>query len=358
MIRILIDEGLTSYGNVSGIGHHMINLAQHLREITECEMTRYEALRKIPRYFRKWSYIGVCNIPALYGGYDLVHHLANYVPRVRGKNRHVLTIYDLSVFHYPGTISLAWRHYNAYSLRKSIERADALITISKSLQNEVLVAFPWLDKSRVFMCYPGTRTSILNSKPEEKDVISLNIEPFSYFLFIGEVTKRKNLRFALEAFLQARRQKLLDDQTKFVIVGKKSWGYSEVEELLNGTPSVKALGYLDDHQLAALYRYTKAFVYPSIYEGFGIPIVEAMSQNAPIIISNIPTSMELNKAHNNQMFSFELGDREGLIRLFEQIESESQSIRAALNYGSLAEYDYSSVAATHLGIYTRILNRT
>ena len=357
MIKVLLDDGLTGYGKVSGIGHHMVHLSRHLKEITECEITQYELLRKIPRYFRKWSYIGACNIPSLYNGYDIVHHLANYVPMIRGRNKRILTVYDLSVFHYPETISIAWRHYNALSLRKSIERADAIITISKAVQHEVLDAFPHLDNNRVFVSYPGIRNPILNSEPNEKDIINLGVKPFSYFLFIGEMTKRKNLAFALSSYGEAKKKKLIDDKTEFVIVGKKSWGYSEIKPEIEQNPSVKTLGYLSDDQIASLYRYAKALVYPSIYEGFGIPIVEAMSIGVPIIISNIPTSKELNEGHNNQMFCFDLGDRDTLIKLLQKLDKEYLEIRSRLDYGSLTEYNYDSIAANHLRIYLEVLNR-
>ncbi len=358
MPKILIDEGLSSYGKVTGIGHHMVSLAQSLGEITDCDITRYDTLRKMPRYFRRWAYIGTCNIATLYKGYDLVHHLTTYVPLVRGKNKRVMTIYDLSSLHYPETISLAWRYRNQIELKNSIKRVDGIIAISHSVREELLQNFPNLDKSIIHVCPTGLRKGLLKCEPKEENLSTLRLKPFSYFLFVGALTRRKNLKFLLSAFIEAKQRRLISEDTKLILVGKRYWWYSEFSSLIREDVGIRELGYLPDEQIVALYHYSKACVYPSIYEGFGMPIIEAMSQNVPIIISSIPTSMELNKAHNNQMFSFELGDREGLIRLFEQIESESQSIRAALNYGSLAEYDYSSVAATHLGIYTRILNRT
>ena len=60
--------------------------------------------------------------------------------------------------------------------------------------------------------------------------IHLGLQPFSYFLFIGDLTKRKNLGFALHAFTKAKKEKMLDEQTQFVVVGKKAWGYSELKK--------------------------------------------------------------------------------------------------------------------------------
>jgi len=355
--KVLIDEGLAVRGQMSGMGTYMANLVLHLKKFIDCDITRYPVLHRIPRYIRKWSYIATCNLPRYYEQYDLVHHMANYVPLVKGKNKHVMTVHDLSIFHYPETVSIAWRHFNAYSFRKSVERADALIAISKSIRQEVLAAFPQLDSRRVFVCYPGVRASILRSQPDEREVVGSGIEPYTYFLFIGDLTKRKNLGFAIEAFLNAKRRNLIDKQTGFLIIGKKAWGYSEIKRLIMSDPSVQTLGYLPDEKIAALYRFAKAFIYPSIYEGFGAPIVEAMSQDVPIILSRIPTSVELNVAHNNQMLFFDLGDQEGLIRVLENANRDHQAIRSRLNYGDLSEYDYDTVAKHHCEIYKSVLGQ-
>ena len=356
MLKILIDEGLTSQGQISGIGHHMVNLANHLKDITPCDITHYNVLRKIPRYFRKWAYIGTCNISSLYKSYDLIHHLANYIPLVRGNNKHILTIYDLSVLHYQETISLAWRHYNKIALRNAIKRADGIIAISSSIRDELLQTFPDLNGDNVFICPTGLRKMLFICKPKEESLSALCLKSFSYFLFVGDLTKRKNLGFLLSTFIDAKKRQLIHETTKLILVGKRAWGYTEFKSLLRPDMGIQELGYLTDEQLVTLYRYSKAFVFPSIYEGFGMPVIEAMSQNIPIIISNIPTNIELNNAHNNQMFCFDLGDQEGLIRCFQKIENNYQTIRASLNYGDLSKYTYENIAARHLDIYLKLLN--
>jgi len=355
-MRILIDDGMASHGRASGIGHYAVNLASHLAELADCTIAGYRTLRYVPRYLRKWAYIGTTNIAKFYDQYDLVHHLVNYVPFRKGRPTHVLTVHDLSVLLYPRTIPFAWRHYNSVSFSRSVHRADALIAVSRTIHDEILDTFPNLDEKRVYFCYPGIRRSILDSVLDERELDGLAVKPFSYFLFIGDLTKRKNLGFAVRTFLEAKRRKCIQEVTEFVIVGKRSLGFSEIKLLSALDPSIRVLGYLTDRQIASLYRFSKAFVYPSIYEGFGSPLVEAMSQRIPIIISNIPTSQELNNAHNNQMFSFNLGDQNGLLKVFGELDSSFQLIRDQLNYGDLSAYDYRNVAANHLRIYSTVLS--
>ena len=142
------------------------------------------------------------------------------------------------------------------------------------------------------------------------------------------------------------------------MVGKPAWGYSELKSLFREEYGIRELGYISDAKLVALYRYSKALVFPSLYEGFGIPIVEAMSQRIPIIISNIPTSIELNSMHNMQLFPFELGDENCFLRHLEKLEVEWEKVRLELDYGDLSIYNYSNVAKYHLQVYRQVVGVT
>ncbi len=343
---------------MSGIGYHTISLAKHLMETAACDITRYSVLRKIPPYLRWWGYVGTCNIPALYWGYDLVHHMATYVPLVRGRQQHVMTVYDLSSLHSPETISPIWRYRNRVELRNSIERAKGIIAISCAVRDELLEHFPSIDPKTVYVSPNGLRVGFAKSKPNEENLSAHDVRPFSYFLFIGDLTKRKNLPFLVQAFIEARKKGFIQKSTKLVLVGKRAWGYEKLRDLLREDVGIHEAGYLTDGQIISLYRYCKALVFPSVYEGFGMPIVEAMSQNAPIIVSNIATSRELNRLHGNQFLSFELGDQKGLMALLEQVDKEDQLIRSSLNYGDLSIYDYRNIAAKHIEIYSQLINKT
>lgn len=139
---------------------------------------------------------------------------------------------------------------------------------------------------------------------------------------------------------------------------KKWWGVADFKHLLRNDLGIKTLGYLTDEDIVTLYKYSKSFVFPSVYEGFGMPIIEAMSQNAPIIFSNIPTSKELNERHNNQMFGFELDDKESLIEKFAELDKNHSTIRTSLNYGDISIYNFDNIAKDHLKIYSKVLEET
>jgi glycosyltransferase involved in cell wall biosynthesis len=354
-MRILIDNAIVGKNRKSGIGSFAYNLALQLNKTNKCDLLVFKVLDYIPRYFKKWSYIGLVNIPYLTKGYNIIHHVSHYSPWIVDCTAHVMTVYDLAELKYPNMISFAWRHYNRYSIRKSIDRVNAIITISNSIKKELLDTFPKLREENIYVCPPGIRSELLDVKPNEKILDDMSIKPYSYFLFVSELTKRKNIKFLLNAFTKAKSKKIIKESTKLILVGKKSIGYKEIAPLIQEELGIREIGFLNDIQLATLYRFSKGFVYPSIYEGFGIPIIEAMNQNTPIIISRIPTSIELHHAHNKQMFHFELGDSDGLISLLSKIDNESSSIREQLNYGDLSKYHYDRIAANHINIYLDIL---
>ena len=296
------------------------------------------------------------NISRVNHRYDIIHHMSYYSPFNKGNAKHVMTVYDLSILRYPQTISLAWRHYNRFSLKKSINRSDAIITISQAIKEELISVFPGIRKEKVFSCPVGLNPEYLQFQPKEELLSSISIEPFSYFLFVGDLTKRKNLPFLLSNFLLAKRKGMINQSTKIILVGKRAWGYYEISPFLKKEEGIIEMGYLSPELIIALYKYCKCLIFPSIYEGFGIPIIEAISQNAPIIISQIPTSIELNKYHGNQMLSFVLDDSKGFIQLLELVDKDWQNIRDNLTYGDCSRYTYESIAREHLKIYKDIVS--
>jgi glycosyltransferase involved in cell wall biosynthesis len=357
-MKILIDDGLFSGGRKSGIGHHIGNLIQELKLLIHCDVSEYRYIQKLPRYIKKWAYICYCSFTRTYEKYELVHHLNNFVPKKREHELHLMTIYDLSVLYYPETISFCWRHYNRYAFRKGIYRADGLIVISESIKKELLANFPFIDHGKVYICPPGIRESMIDIKPTLSQIEALELEPYNYFLFVGDLTKRKNLDFLLQTFIEAKNAGKISINTQLVLVGKPAWGFNKLKPLINENACIRRMGYLEDCDIAALYRYCKALVYPSLYEGFGIPIIEAMWYNAPIIASAIPTSLELHNRHNNQLFLFELGEKSKLMELLVNADKNAKHLRASLDYGVMTQYRYKAIAKKHLDIYETLIGRT
>ncbi|MCL5027587.1 MAG: glycosyltransferase family 4 protein [Bacteroidetes bacterium] len=350
-MRVLIDEGLTYTSQSTGIGHHGHNIYLHLNSYCNCEITNYWYLKIIPRGLRKFAYVSFTNIHAFYKNYDIIHYQNYNTPYLSGKAKKVVTIHDLGVFRYPDTVPTIYIKYNQSLIKNSVTRADAIITPSEFTKEEILSYFPNADEQKIFSCESGLRDVFFKGEVFS-DVIEKNgIDKFNYFFFLGSISKRKNLEFLIKAFIKAKQKKAIGDNIQLILGGQNWWGAKNIIKLIDPKMKIITLGYLTDEDIMVLYRNSKAVIFPSIYEGFGSPIIEAMSQNAPLIISKIPTSISLNKRHNNQMFEFDLGNEEQLIEILSDFDKKSNSIKAKLNYGDISIYNFDSIAKKHFDVY-------
>ncbi len=356
--RVLIDEGMSSINNPTGIGLQAVNLYKHLKKYCICDLSDYRKLKAIPKGARKFSLDTLINFKAFFQEYDVIHYQNNYVPYVRGKSKKIVTVHDLGVFFFPDTVPFVYVKYNQHSIKKAAERANGIITPSKTIKDEFLKMFQEIDSSKIFTCSDGIRDIFWNEIMNgEQTGEKFNIQPYSYFFFLGSLSRRKNLKFLLESFTKAKTKKIIDEKTLLVLGGQQWWRAGDFKHLLREEYGIRTLGYLKDEDIVWLYKNSKAFIFPSVYEGFGMPIIEAMSQKAPIIISNIPTSLELNEKHNRQMLSFKLGDEDSLIERLVWLDKNHDSFRSKLNYGDISVYNYDNVAKQHLDIYKMVMKR-
>jgi glycosyltransferase involved in cell wall biosynthesis len=206
----------------------------------------------------------------------------------------VLTVHDLSDFLYPET-------HEARSARRARRRlplmartATQIVTHSESVRDEV-VEHLHVPPEKV-TAIPVAARSIFGPLPSERTVEArkrLGVED-EFLLFVGTIEPRKNLSVLLSAYQELLRATELRPQ--LVIAGKKGWLTDEffVRVRESGLAErVRFTGYLSDSDLCALYSSCRIFIYPSIYEGFGLPPLEAMACGAPVIASRIPSMVEV-----------------------------------------------------------------
>ncbi|MEK7389346.1 MAG: glycosyltransferase family 1 protein [Elusimicrobiota bacterium] len=210
---------------------------------------------------------------------DVFH--TQYVGIPFGGAKLVLTVHDLSFEHYPDT----FRRDRAWLLkltRWSANNASAVITVSESTKRDLMNLYGIADR-KIHVIYNAAGEEFVPCVDESRLARlreSLGIRK-NYFLFVGAFQPRKNLGRLLAAFHHARRRPNFDCQ--LVIVGAHAWGRSSVPA--EGR-DVVAPGYLDAGVLPALYSGAMGLIYPSLYEGFGLPAVEAMSCGTPVIASS------------------------------------------------------------------------
>jgi glycosyltransferase involved in cell wall biosynthesis len=354
-LKVLIDDGLSSLTNITGVGQHGYNVYKNLHSFCDCDITNYWYLKGVPRGLRKFTYEALTNIHSLYRSYDLIHYQNHFIPHIQGKAKRVVTIHDLSVFRFPETVPTFYLKHNQANVVFAAKNADAIITPSEFTKTELISYFPWIDAGRVFSCESGLREIFFRKNIISNILEKNNLISGDYLFFLGSLTKRKNLEFLLTSFIKARQTNAINKNTQLVLAGQNWWGANDVEKLISPEFGILKTGYLNDEDIVVLYRNSKAVVFPSIYEGFGTPIIEAMSQNVPIIISNIPTSQTLNTRHNNQMMVFNINDEDGLIDILRYVDSDGEKIKASLNYGNISKYNYEIIAKNHYQVYKILL---
>lgn len=196
--------------------------------------------------------------------------------------RSVSIIHDAMVFRTPENFSLAYRTYHQ-NLGRVLARRSTLGTVSDFSRSELI---RFLGAKSAFVV-PNSAEHILSVKPDGGVAIRLGLEPFRYALFVGSPTPNKNLATAIAAF-----ETLGSSGPRFVVVGSAS---EAVFGTANTTSTDRVLftGRLSDEEVAGLYRGAGALVFPSRYEGFGIPPLEAMTQGCPVVASDIPAVREV-----------------------------------------------------------------
>lgn len=244
-----------------------------------------------------WTFIG---LPlALWGDSpkaDVIFSPTHYVPRFTAIPR-VMAVMDLSYLYFPKL----FRSRDLFQLtrwtRFGIAHAEAICTISKFSKDDIIKRYG-IAANRVHVTYPGFSMdkSPVSERGQEKIFTKYGIARH-FILSVGTVQPRKNYVRLIEAFarfLTQNKQKF--GEIQLVIIGKKGWLYERIFEApkkfgIEGR--VAFLDFVPDSDLPAFYRQALCFALPSLYEGFGLPVLEAMAYKCPVVVSNISSLPEI-----------------------------------------------------------------
>ncbi len=224
---------------------------------------------------------------------DLLHALA-FVTPLLSPCPSVVTIYDLSFLLYPESLRRSRRFYLGLFTRLSARRARRIIAISKSTKRDV-VRLLRVPPNKVDVVYCGTDKAFrLLPEAQVSAFRSRRGLPERFVLFVGTIEPRKNITGLIEAFASLR----LGDHAplKLVIGGAKGWFYRDVfarVRELDLEDEVLFPGYIPAGELPLWYNAAELFVYPSLYEGFGLPPLEAMACGTPVVAANTSSLPEV-----------------------------------------------------------------
>ncbi|GIK57814.1 MAG: glycosyltransferase family 4 protein [Chloroflexi bacterium] len=195
----------------------------------------------------------------------------------------VITVYDLSFLHFPDRFPASQRWYLTSQTRRSCRRARRVITISESGRQDVHRFFG-VPLSRIDVVVPGVDEMYRPYPVEVVNRFRAEKGHGRYLLHVGTLQPRKNIPTLLEAFAR-----LAEPDLSLVLIGGKGWLYDEIfarVQTLELTKRVHFTGYVPDEELPLWYNAAELLVLPSVYEGFGLPALEAMACGTPVVAAN------------------------------------------------------------------------
>ena len=224
-----------------------------------------------------------------------IFHFTRYILPNNIKGKVILNIYDLVFEKHIETMESKNRENFKRSFYKSVERADQIITISESSKNE-LIEILKVPENKIHIVHPGIDFQKFNNRDIviTKKVISKYSLPKDYILYLGTLEPRKNVENIIRAY--ANLKKSGEIKENLVLAGKKGWLFYEIFDLIKSLDledEVILTGYIDECEKPVIYQNAKLFIFPSLYEGFGMPILEAMAAGIPVITSNVSAMPEV-----------------------------------------------------------------
>lgn len=294
-MNIAIDGYEANVENRVGIGRYAYEIISHIYSLNSKHSffiyLPSSPLLDMPKETRFWQY-RIAKPKSLWTFFglpgalmkdrpDVVFSPTHYIPRFV-KIPKVCSIMDLSYIRFSEMFRREDLHKLTQWTAYSVRHAKKILTISKFSKNDIIKTYG-IAKEKVIVTYPG-----MSKVPEKKYPIEKN-----YILSVGTIQPRKNYIRLIEAFSQIHKKFF---GLKLLIVGKKGWLYEETlsaPKKFGVERDVRFLHDVTDNELVTLYKHAKCFVLVSLYEGFGFPVLEAMAQRCPVVVSNVSSLPEI-----------------------------------------------------------------
>ena len=322
----------------AGIHHYIAGILQHMPPVNEPPLEYTVFTRHAPSWRRPDMHFVTSPWPterrlvrilweqlawplnAVRRELDLLHSMAFVTPLWQPCPA-VVTVYDLSFLHYPEQYPPLQRLYLKTQTRRAAAHARRLIAISTSARDDIVRLFG-VPAARIDVAPPGVDPAFQPYPEAEIAAFRRRHDlPERFILHVGTLQPRKNIPTLLEALARLRRP-----EVPLILVGGKGWMYDQIFtriEALGLEEEVRFAGYVADETLPLWYNAASLFVFPSLYEGFGMPVVEAMACGTPVVAAD---SSSIPEAAGDAALLFAPNDLEQLVsQMLAVLDNESQA---------------------------------
>lgn len=373
-LKILIDA-LGIVNRTTGVGQYSSQLLNHLAEIDvynnytvllNTELSKHPVLSlekrdnfKIVRLStpaigikRQVNYLTISKK----FDFDVYHCLNSNYPLVIKKGG-VVTIHDLKYIKYPhylGKFSFLKKRYLYYIFKNAVENTSKIIAVSKNTKNDIIDIFGFNKQDKIKVIYEAANLKV---KSGGKHIFKKYGIKQPYFLFVGEQRPHKNINGLLKAYNHYTKT-TGNFNYSLVISGKK---HSTFDNSLTGidkrgSQNIIFTGFIDEEDMPYLYKYSYLFILPSFYEGFGIPILEAMQLGIPVITSNVSSMPEV---AGGACLTVNPNDFKNVSAKIKMLTEDKALYKELSNRGQkrAAEFSWDKVAKETLTLYQEVKQR-
>ncbi|MCB2220628.1 MAG: glycosyltransferase family 4 protein [Bacteroidetes bacterium] len=266
-------------------------------------------------------------------GIELYHGLSNEIPGnlIKTHIKSIVTIHDLIFKVLPDTYPFIDRQIYDIKFRKSCLNADRIIAISNSTRSDI-IKFYGVDPDKIEVIYQSCHPLFYQTPAitENAHLLQNYDIPTEFLLFVGSVEKRKNLKLILESYQHLKPEFSIP----LIVIGKSKGQEKEIQNIIAAQKLEKKVFWIsdlkDNYSLQALYQRAMALVYPSFYEGFGLPVAEALLSKTPVITSNVSS---LPEAGGPKSFYVNPNSSEELAEAITQVLSDSALRKTMIEQG-------------------------
>lgn len=312
MLNLRIELNPLAEPHVSGVGQYTKRLAEALHAHPETKVTGFyfDPVDKRPVPDTKTPYLALRVSQRIYAKltkFGIYLPFDTKLPRVdatifpnfmtwptRKSQLKITTIHDLTYLRFPETVEPKNLAFLRKQVPRTLKKADLILTVSETIKQEILNEFDIPSDKILALPIPPSQT-FAEFKPSKKALApSLKISTKYFILFVGNFEPRKNLSVLVQAYLLLPEK--VRQKCSLVIAGAKGWKNNEtqnkIDEAVDNGENIIQTGNLSQTQVAQLMSEATALVMPSIYEGYGMPVSEAMAVKTPVICSDIPVLHE------------------------------------------------------------------